>query len=253
MVKTSRFLFFLLLVYALFHLHQGFAQSEGYSSTLRSVGPVWNNATAAAHMNELTNRFRNWDGKPIKVSDIRGSMYFDENFEQGKVFLGGQYYGSYLMRYNAYADEIEAKRSRQHDPEVISKSTRLSFVIGNEKYVLKRFLDADKNLVEGYLSELVFGNAYSLYHRKVKYFKEGKKPETSFHQPVPPQFLDSNTYYIVVEGKNPKRFKKTKKSLMKHIPKQNQALVRKFVKDNAIDFKEINDLIKLVAFMNTLN
>ncbi|MGW9687231.1 hypothetical protein [Flagellimonas sp. 2504JD1-5] len=250
-MKTNYFLSFVLLFNGFIFLNQSFSQVEGYSSTLASVGPIWNNTTMTAHMNELTNRFRNWNGKPIALSDIRGSMYFEEEFKMGKVYLGSQYYGSYLMRYNAYADEIEAKRSEAHEPEAISKSTRLTFEIGNEKYVLKRFLDNEKNLVEGYLSELVVGDKYSLYHKKTKNYKEGKKPETSFHEPVPPQFLESNTYYIVVANKNPQRIKNSKKSLIELFAKEVQGDVKKYIKANDIGLREKEDLVKLFNYVNT--
>ncbi|WP_420320199.1 hypothetical protein [Flagellimonas sp.] len=252
-MSTNNFLSFFLLFNGFIFLNQSFSQVEGYSSTLASVGPIWNNTTMTAHMNELTNRFRNWNGKPIKLSDIRGSMYFEEDFKMGKVYLGDQYYGSYLMRYNAYADEIEAKRSESHEPEAISKSTRLTFEIGNEKYVLKRFLDNEKNLVEGYLSELVANNKYSLYHKKTKTYKEGKKPETSFHEPVPPQFLESNTYYIAFGDNNPQRIKNSKKTLLGIISKEDQEDVKKFIKSNNINLREKEDLIKLVNHINSVD
>lgn len=248
-MRTNHLLGLLLLLNGLFFPRHGFSQQG--SSALSSAGPVWNNTTMAAHMNELTNRLRNWNGKPIKISDIRGSMYYNEDFQMGKVFLGDQYYGSYLMRYNAYADEIEAKKTEKHEVEAISKSTRLSFEIGNEIYVLRSFLDAEKNFIEGYLSELVSNGRYSLYHKKTKNFKEGKKPETSFHEPVPPQFLNSNSYYIGIDDKNPRRVKNSKKSFMELVSKEKQTEVKKFIKDNNINFKEKEDLVKLVSFVNS--
>ncbi|WP_190809633.1 hypothetical protein [Flagellimonas sp. S3867] len=251
-MNTNNILSFLLLFNGFLSLNQSFSQ-EGYSSTLSSVGPIWNNTTMTAHMNELTNRFRNWNGKPIKLSDIRGSMYFDEDFIMGKVYLGDQYYGSYLMRYNAYADEMEAKKTEKHEAEAISKSTRLTFEIGNEKYVLKSFVDNEKNFVEGYLSELISNDKYSLYHKKTKNFKEGKKPETSYHEPVPPQFLTSNTYYIAVGEKNPQRLKNSKKALMEFIPKENHGQVKKFIKENNVSLKEKEHLIKLIDYVNSIN
>lgn len=250
-MNTNHFLRLLVLFNGFIFLNQSFSQ-EGYSSTLSSVGPIWNNTTMNAHMNELTNSLRNWDGKPIKLSDIRGSMYYDEEFKMGKVFLGDQFYGNYLMRYNAYADEIEAKKTEKHEAEAISKSTNLSFEIGGEKYVMKSFLNSEKNLIQGYLSELVSNGDYILYSKNTKNFKEGKKPETSFHEPVPPQFLNSNTYYIGVGDKNPQRIRNSKKSFLEFLSKEKQGEVKRFMKENGISLKEKEDLIKLVEFINLI-
>lgn len=225
---------------------------QGYSSTLSTSGPVWNNTTLSAHMNELTNKFRNWDGSKLQFSDIRGSMYYDEDFVIGKVYLGTQYYGKYPMRYNAFADEIEAKKTEMHDPQVITKSSMLWFEIGNNKYVLRDYVDFENNLTDGYFMELVSHEKYSLYQKKQKMLREGRKAQTPNQENVPPRFLDANSFYITVGDKNPIKLKNSKKALKDFVPEEQMGKLKKFMKESKINLGEKEDLVELVNFLNTM-
>lgn len=250
-MKTNHLPILLLLLNGFFFPYQNFSQ-EG-SSILSSAGPVWNNMTLAAHMNELTNKFRNADGSKLKFSDIHGSMYYEEDFVIGKVHLGTQYYGKYAMRYNAFADEIEAKKTELHDPQVITKSFMLWFEIGNDKYVLRDYVDFEDNLTDGYFMELVSHEKYSLYQKRQKMLREGRKAENPNQADIPPRFLDSNSFYIAVGDKNPLKLKTSKKALKDFVPEEQMGKLKKFMKENKINLGEKEDLVKLVNYMNSIS
>ncbi len=230
-------------------MHESLSQS-GYSDTRSASGTLWNNTTTTAHMNELTNKFRNYNGVEIKLSSIRGSMYFNEDFVMGKIYIGDRPYGDYPMRYNAYSDEMEAKKTANGEAEIVMKSNLLSFHIGGKKYVMKDYLNTKGNLTQGYLVVLVSNDKYSLYQKKAKIFKQGKKAETSFHQPVPHQFMESSSFYISKGDGRPRHLKGSKKAVEHFFSEENPKSIKGFVKKNKLDLKEKEGLVSLVNYLN---
>ena len=82
------------------------------------------------------------------VENIKGSPYDNENFMKGTIMFDDRTYNNALLRYNAYADEVEMKindpESKSEEIYALNKSPKLSFVINNDKIKYTAFLAKNK-------------------------------------------------------------------------------------------------------------
>ena len=150
---------------------------------------------------DFTSKVRN---KIVLASNIKGSPYFEEQFQKGRLdYFGRDVKGDAYFSYNAYNDEIEIGEypEQKNAEEIIIQSAKVICYLNNEKYVYLPF--KDKNLsgnILGYLIELHKGEHYTLYLRKVKEFKEATVARTSYERSFPPRFVAKETYYLSVDG-----------------------------------------------------
>lgn len=208
----------------------------------RGGGVLGNNAKALALLHELRS---NQGGGNIDLADIEGSMYFEERYLPGSIYVGTQLYGNFPMRYNGFTDEIEVEKAKGMDTESVFKTNSLYCNIGKDTYVLKDYLDGKGDLVQGYLLRLTTEGKYKLYQKKGKVFKEGKKAQTSLHQDSPHKFKNSESFYVQVGDKYPRYLKNSKKALKEIFDEGDLDKVKKYIKENGIKLNDKDGLLRL--------
>ena len=195
---------------------------------------------------DFTSKMRN---KMVLASNIKGSPYFEEGFQKGRLdYFGRDVKGDAFFRYNAYNDEIElGDYAEQKDAEeIIIQSAKVVCYINGEKFVYLPF--KDKNLsgnILGYLIELYKGEHYTLYLRKVKEFKEATVARTSYERSFPPRFVPKETYYLSIDGATAVPIEAKVSKIAKFLRDEDRKKVGALKKD----FKKIKsqfDLINLV-------
>src|SRR5690606_6163730 len=103
------------------------------------------------------------------------------------------------MRYNAFADEIEIKKSPTDanygalikDPEIFVK-------MGRDIYLFIPFEGSNEK--GGYFNVLSDGKTYDLYKKTTATFQEPKKAASTYARDIPPSFIKHITYYLVQDG-----------------------------------------------------
>lgn len=181
---------------------------------------------------------------------IKDEAYANPNFLQGKIFQGEELLkDDVLMRYNAYADEIEIKKNKFDenygalikDPEVFVK-------IYNDIYLFVPFQGSNEN--GGYFNVLSDGKTYDLYKKTKAIYREPKKAETNYQRDTPPSFEKVTTYYLVKDGtflEMPNR----KSKIMKMMDSKKSEMKR-FIKENDIDLDKEADLVKTIQYFDSL-
>ncbi len=187
----------------------------------------------------------------IPVSEIEGSMYYEQDFVKGNLYLGESLYKSYLLRYNAYLDQFEVKTGQGELPRSVAKGSTLSFKVGEDTFVLMDYKDSKDQVFSGYLLELVPEGKYRLYQEKRKIFKRGKQAQTSFHKTSPHRFVDSQSFYVYSGRGYPKQLKNSNKSLKNLFGNENAGKLKRYIKENNIKLNDPEGLIQLVAFLNS--
>jgi len=83
-----------------------------------------------------------------------------------------------FLRYNAFSDELEMSTSAEakNADQALMKNSKIHCIINNKVYKYFPLKNGKETLGQaGYVREVYRGENYSLYHRKRKVYREGKK------------------------------------------------------------------------------
>jgi hypothetical protein len=141
-------------------------------------------------------------GKPANPHEntwVKGSPYFDEQFLEGIVYYNGHAVDTVLLRYNAYQDEIQVKRTPDlADPvEALLKNSAITCVLGQNRIAYKDFLNDKDQVQTSYFFTLLEGKKYGLYSRLRKIIRAGRKSSNSLARSIDAQFIDKTEYYVL--------------------------------------------------------
>ena len=174
------FLFFTMTIFLMGPLRsQGeggvFTQSR-LAALKTGEGSLGNNPAGIEWFNELRRKTAALGRESeVKLEDIEGTVYLNEQFVQGKVFYNDAVYESFMLRYDAYNDEVEIQRGSSNNLEALHKSFAISCEILGDRFRYMEYLGKKQESRKGYLVVLVEGQSYSLYKRYAKIFKEASK------------------------------------------------------------------------------
>lgn len=186
----------------------------------------------------------------IELSEVEGEQYFEKAFvKTNLIYKDSTVIGSYLMRYNAFADEIEISDSKGIN--ILSKADYLSLTLNQDKYRPINYTNKDGAIQKGFFIEKVNGPSCSLFLRKYKTIKEGKEAKTSFHKESKPSFVDYETYYLKFENKSPFEIKLKKNKIIKAFPSRQDELKR-YIQDQKLNIETEKGLIALVQYYNNM-
>lgn len=219
--------------------------------TIRVSGSPLERDGVLKWLNDVNNTQALKNNQSLELSSIEGSAYYNEKFIAGNVYYLNKVYGNYPMRYNAYSDEVEIQRAGSKKMESVYKSVSLSCDIGSELYIYTKYLNQKGVIQEGYLIRLNPRQKYTLYEKKSKIYKEGKKAATSMHPNYPPKFEDKHDYFLAIENEFPVYFKNSKKELTEFFGQEKVSEIRDFIKQHKIKSNNSEDLIKLIEYLNT--
>ena len=160
-------------------------------------------------------------------------------------------YAAVFIRYNAYADALEVKKS--HNAKYFStlaKIADIKGVINNREYRYLSFTDHNGKFKSGYMQTVFNENGIKLLLRKEVIFHKEKKAENSFANRVPPRFTPYKYYYL--EKNNTITYLPTsKKKFLKKFPDKKNKLGA-FIKREGIQLNKEDQFIKLVKYYNSL-
>lgn len=195
------------------------------------------------------NNYRNVvinTSKNISGENITGTPFTTDVFVLGKV-IG--YKNNYLLRYDAFNDQMLAKR--KDDRVVIVNKETITEVTFNDgtKYVVfdYTFDGAKKN---GYLEVLLSNSVISLFKKEVINFRPAQKPATGYDQPKPPAFKKARDRYLISNKKGEINSFIKKKDFLNFFP-DKKTDIEKFIKSNKIKLTKEKDLISLIKYVNS--
>ncbi|WP_378180948.1 hypothetical protein [Aquimarina sp. SS2-1] len=182
-------------------------------------------------------------GSPYEQKEFKKGELIDLSFDKKIVGMS--------FRYNVYNDQIEIKEHpKSEDISAVIKSDQVFVRIGNKEYHYKEYTDAYGEPKKGYLIKLRCNADINVYKELTKTFKLPKRAQTSYHKNEPAKFLDTEKYYMEIDGKLV-HVKMNKRKIAKAFP-DKQPELKKYIIKEGLDFKKEVDLVRLVAYYDTL-
>ncbi len=185
-----------------------------------------------------------------EFESIKDEAYTNPNFVEGNIYQENQLMKSYVpMRYNSFADEIEIKKNMSDENYfALTKDPNIFVKMRNDIYVFVPHQDGkDKG---GYFNVLNDGKTYDLYKRTTSIFREPQKARTSYERDSPPSFEKTVKYYLVQNGTFMEM--PSSKSKVLKVMNSKKDEIKAFIKSNNLDIDKEADLIKVVAYFDSL-
>lgn len=185
--------------------------------------------------------------------DVQGTIYHNENFTLGTLYVNGKEIRKMYLRYDAYNDEIELKDALgSEEIKAMVKNPVYYCSIAKEEYYYLGYTDEDGNQKNGYLVPLVIGDAYTLFIKHQKVYKKGKQASTSLDASFPSRFTDNTEYYVSKADKAPVHMKTKKADVLSLFSEDDQKAIKDYFKEKRPNVKDDNDLLNLFTYANTL-
>lgn len=227
-----------------------------FSQTINSQESAFNNREHNGYREVFSRMSKTSAAEESKFNakNVIGSQYFAEQFVPGQVLFKNEKLNKlFLLRYNAYKDVIEVK-AEEDVIDVVLQNARVSCVIGNKLYTYSRFQDEKtKEIVHGYIRVLTKTDEFTLFttNRKI-YFQE----KTSVNPLFPSQkakFASVEKLYLMSNSTKKAVVLKKKKNFLSKIKESSvKKELSKYIRKERINFKNEDDLIKLVQYHNSL-
>lgn len=202
-----------------------------------------NYTTSKANNNKLNREIYFQKSPLVQLEKSLGSPYFEENFENGTVIdqrTNSQ--ENRKIRYNAYNDEFEVLY--QDRVYIIAKSSTLKISLGKQKFEFYAFQNLNsKKLTTGYLEVL---DENKLYLRHKKELKEGRESVNSMAADIPDKLIEVNQLFEKSENETVQEIKWKYKTIANLYGGNDQKKFKTHLKENNLDIKEKNDLIKII-------
>jgi len=182
-----------------------------------------------------------------------GTAYINESFQLGTVYRNSKILvNGAALRYNALRDEFEFKQNLSSSDEtarILSRSKDVYVKIKNRLFVFSEVTSESSK--PGYYEVLHEGEPFSLYKKVKKQYIEGKKAINSISSDILPNLKEKEMLFLV---KNDSEFLELPGSKGGKLSGfgNNKKVLKKHVKENELNLNRNRDLVKLVAYYNTL-
>lgn len=168
-------------------------------------------------------------------------------FTRGTIYLKDGTVDSYLFNYNCYRKEMQLLSDAGDTLQFIEPELMDSLVIDKLVYYYDK----------GYLLQLCKDNVYKIAIKKtIKFHQRVDSQSLTFEAPQTRTGMfnfDKVKFYPVVEyfiGDRFNHFRKANKSGFLKKFSEKKIGLREYIKENAIDFKKEEDIIKLFRYCN---
>jgi hypothetical protein len=180
-----------------------------------------------------------------KIDEIKGSMYFNANFEESTVvFNGVPLSEKTYLRYNPYNDYIEIGKntSQTTASSILTKSENVEAQIGSDFYKAFSLNPKDKRELS-YLVRIFSDQNHTLYLRMSKKFIDEKPAPSGIGGFLPARFEDKfKLFYSPAKKSILTELKVNKKSIAKLFP-EDQSQLKKYISENNFKLKNYKDVL----------
>lgn len=186
---------------------------------------------------------------------VTGTPYIENEFMPGKISVDKE--GKiYSLRYNAFNDVIELKKAGS-DIEALNRdlvNVTITFNNSKKSYRAYNYIDAKTNNGKrGYF--VVASNENDKKPLLVKeriVFVEKQKAKSSYAKSKPAQYKrKDDVYYTLTDKGIAVELPTNKKDIAQIFPEHSEAILN-YIKSNKLKTSKKDDLIKLMAYINTL-
>ena len=203
--------------------------------------------------------FQQLASKQLKRTEdfnIKGSRFLNRNFEMGAIYSREVLKSKSYMRYDAYNDEVQIKINDSDTTNlVLRKDEDIYCVLSGKKMYYKNYYNKKKQIKGGYLFKIAETDSLILFERRLKRFKDGKEPVSSFELPVASRFVSGRELYY--ENKNSAKvyYLHTNKKAIFGLFNHNDtkaAKIKEFISKSKLNLKEPKSVAQVFFYYNTL-
>ncbi|WP_350293803.1 hypothetical protein [uncultured Croceitalea sp.] len=184
--------------------------------------------------------------KEIDQTKLSGSPYLEEDFKFGQIFVKEEKKIQGKLRYNAFNSELEIQKN-DYEYSSILKRTYISAKIGDDFYKIYGYLDANGNQRTAYFIAKNEGEIKLLFKPEIK-LKSARPAATNYDRDVPATFIDISSYYIVIDGKPAEKIRLKKRDIFEQLKDYRGA--KEYVKQQDLKLNKVNDIVKLLSYLN---
>lgn len=185
----------------------------------------------------------------LTSKELVGNSYIEERFLPGDI---SNQKTSFLLRYNAYRDEMEVELDEKPYYLPLSSYYSITFKLSNKTYQVLDFKDK-YSTTKGFFVVQYLGAKLSLFLKeKIKLYEE--VPAKLGFKPYEPPKLGriKDNFFVAGQDNTAIELPNKKKDILKLFsPKSDE--IQKYVKDNKLGFKDKEDLIQILKYYNSLN
>jgi hypothetical protein len=199
--------------------------------------------------NVLDNNYTVVPTFDVRSNGLLGSSYINEQFLAVKLVNTDK---TYLMRYNAYKDEMEFEKDGKLFYLTKVYDFSITFEGSNKVYQVFSYQEI-KGTKDGYFVALSKGDKVSLLlQEKIKYF-DGVKARSSYTEDKPASLKRiKDKLYIGYKNNTASELPNRKKDLLKLFSSKSTE-IEAYAKKNNLGFKNTEDLIEIFKYYNALN
>lgn len=184
----------------------------------------------------------------IEEVPIEGSPYFIEMYTVGETFVNGRNV-RLLMRYNAYADQIEMKDKYQKSFNLLKRKD-LEANFGGKTYRILAYEENGRKK-QGYFNPLNEGHV-TLFYKPKKVFVQAEKPENGYDDYSPPTYKDVSAHYLQIGSEKVVQITLNKRQLLKYLRNEHFSELKQYVSDNELKLKTEKEVLQLLNYYNSL-
>jgi len=197
---------------------------------------------------EIKNNFGKLRAFDSTSKDLVGTSYIVEDFLPAKLAGNNTIYS---MRFNAYQDEMEVSKDGEEYSLQKKINFPVTFISDNKTYEVYNYLDNKTEKLGFFIVLFKNENIALLLKEKIKYIPE-IKAKTGYDKYQPPSLVRSkDILYLGYKNNTTTELPKNKKEFYILFAK-NSENIKKYVKDKNLSIKDVEDLIKIFEFYNTL-
>jgi hypothetical protein len=207
-------------------------------------------------LNLVMMEIRNNSSGTQYLGETVGTPYATEKFVKSKVYYEDEPQGDFFIRYNALNSNIEIKKTNDSEEEpknlYADKNVRIKYL--NKELRFTTYINKKDETKNGYLSKIVDGDKYKLYHRLAVKYSEGKAAANSMVADIPSRFAHFEEYYYQKVGVDRIDYLSSKRSaLLKLVDdKEKREKLKLYLKEESFDLDNEGNLITIFEYMNTL-
>ena len=199
---------------------------------------------------EIMNNYLKGIAKNETPTDVKGSPYLHSDFQQAQLVFPENKPLAAPVRYDVVKEEMQVQLEegtyRILHPGVVVN-------MDGHPYKMMSYKGDNKTFdLLGYF-EILTPNpeAHDLVLLK-KYKKEVRrgKAAAAMQKATPPRYIDKDYFYFMFNDSKPVLVEKKRKDVVALFPEAHQAQVEKFMKENKLKAKRLNDLQSLVNYYN---
>ncbi len=199
--------------------------------------------------------FQQYRNQKEKKTEVVGSPFLNENFEKAAIYSTDGIEGYVYARYDGYNDEIQLKENLiDEEIKMLLQRKDIHCVLNGTEIIYTEYYDKKNESEQGYLYKVFESKDITLFERKMKKYKDGKKATTSLEITVPNKFVvETEFYYTNSKEKTVRFLKPSKKNILELFEDDKKAeAIKKFISKNNLKLKETKDIIRIFDYYKTL-